>query len=209
MEHPLGTNPRPQGRTGAQGGAAQGCFPGTGGGWGGRRARGPGKVGRQAQGCGGGRTGEAEGGRRSRGRWVAAPPSAPRTAPGPAAYLSDQAPRNGTRGGPSLPGARRGRGKSAARAAWVRSGPEASMLLETDLEGDRDRPPAPATTGLCTFGGTRGKSPAWPPAVSRLGRKTQRGSSTDGQRRAEGRGKEGVQHTKGRAERVWEASGGS
>lgn len=82
MEHPLGTNPRPQGRTGAQGGAAQGCFPGTGGGWGGRRARGPGKVGRQAQGCGGGRTGEAEGGRRSRGRWVAAPPSAPRTAPG-------------------------------------------------------------------------------------------------------------------------------
>ncbi|OWK10734.1 LHX3 [Cervus elaphus hippelaphus] len=29
------------------------------------------------------------------------------------------------------------------------------MLLETDLEGDRDRPRAPATAGLCTFGGTR------------------------------------------------------
>ncbi|XDC72521.1 hypothetical protein R6Z07F_003694 [Ovis aries] len=29
------------------------------------------------------------------------------------------------------------------------------MLLETDLEGDRDRPPGPATTGLCTFGRTR------------------------------------------------------
>ena len=142
-------------------------------GWGERRPRGPGKVGRRD--AGGGRAGGAEGGRRGRGRWADAPPSAPRTAPGPAAHLSDHAPRTGTRGGPSLPHRRRGEGKSAARASWVRPGPEASMLLETDLEGDRDRPRAPATAGLCTFGGTRGKSPAWPPTVSRLGRKTQRG----------------------------------
>ena len=51
MEHPLGANPRPQGRTGAQGGTAQGCLPGTGGGGAGG---GPGDLGR----WGGGSWGE-------------------------------------------------------------------------------------------------------------------------------------------------------
>lgn len=78
------------------------------------------------------------------------------------------------------------------------------MLLETDLEGDRDRPPGPANYRLPPLAGPGGKSPRMASLQSpdwagrprreaaRMGRGEQRGKARK------------VWHTKGRkGERVW------
>ena len=100
-----------------------------------------------------------------------APPSAPRTAPGPRVFRL-ATPR--TIGSPfrgsrdlgelrALPRGGRGGGRRAARGhSGLIFGLVVAMLLETELGRDRDRPGAPGAAAVCTVGGTRGKDPREP-----------------------------------------------
>ena len=201
MEHPLGANPRPQGRTGAQDGAAQGCLPGTGG----RGASGgPGDLGRWGSGTwgeGGQEELRAAGAVGGGGRPRLLQHRGQRLAQRLTCLTTLRAPGHGE--GPAFPGGAEEKERALPgplgsglvrrpRCSWKR------ISRTTEIGPGPPQPPASAPWAGPGVRAPHGllQSPDW------TGRP--RGESgTDGQRQAEGRGKEGVQHTKGRAERVW------